>query len=397
MNDVPEIVLHECLVFMEQGESIEQIVARYPALAAEIRPFLETTAQLATFAPQPSLAAKQSSQKAFLAHAASLKVPTVRPSAWYRLQRALLPLVSLAVVLILFAITAVSVSASAIPGDALYPVKRLVETVRLNQTDDPVAAAGLLEQYRQERIREVQDLLRTRRSAEVTFVGEVEAIQPDVWRVAAIQVTLNAQTNITGQQQVGEMARVNGRTAEGVLLANTIEILTNAATPPELEVTPEPILSPTATPTATATVTSTVEVTITPTADITSTATPTLQPTATSTPSPTPTATASPTPTATASPTPTMPPVNDNDSNDNDDDSNDNDNDGGSNDNDNDNSNSNDDEGDSSSSSNDSNHNDSNDNDSNDNDSNDSDSNDNVSSSSSDDDDDDDNSNLNGD
>jgi hypothetical protein len=294
MNNVSEAVLHECLALLEQGEAIEQIITRYPELAAEIRPFLETTAQLATLVPQPSLAAKQSSQKAFLAHAAGLKVTPVRPSAWYRLRQALLPLVSLAVVLILFAITAVSVSASAIPGDALYSVKRLVETVRLNQTSDPTAAAALIEQYRQERIREVQTLLRTRRSAEVTFVGEVEAIQPEMWTVAAIPVTLNAQTSVEGQQQVGETARVNGRTAGGVLLANTIEILTNAATPPDPTVTPEPTVLPSVTATMTPTEEATTKPTADPTATITVSATPTLQPTATSTPSPTPTATVPP-------------------------------------------------------------------------------------------------------
>jgi hypothetical protein len=321
MNNVPEAVLQESLDFMEQGESIEQILARYPEMAKELRPFLNTAVQLTTLAPQPSLAAKQQSQQAFLAHAASLKTEPIQPSPWYRLRRLLLPLVSLAVVLILFSTAAVFVSTSAIPGDALYPVKRLVEDIRLNQTNNPETAVALVEQYRQERIREVQALLRTGRSAEVTFDGEIEAIQPEEWMVAAINVMLDAETSVEGRPQVGELARVNGRTEDGVLTASTIEVLTSSPDPPEPEPTalPTQIILPTET--ATATVRPTNQPTKEPTPEPTpsQTATPTPWPTATITPSPLPTAVPSPQPTA------TPPDDNDNDNNDNDDNDNDND------------------------------------------------------------------------
>jgi len=345
MNNVPETVLQDCLDFMEQGESIEQILARYPELESELRPFLETAAQLTNLAPQPSLAAKQQSQQAFLAHAAGLKTTPIQPSPWYRLRQLLLPLVSLAVVLILFVTTAVSVSTSAIPGDALYSVKRLVENVRLNQASNPETAMALIEQYRQERIREVQALLRTGRSAEVMFEGEIEAIQPEEWTVATINVLLVADTSIGGgKPQVGETARVNGRTENSMLIASLIEVLTGSAATPEPEPTPEPRQTIAPTITATATATATAEPTEEPTVEPT--------PTQTATATPQPTATITPLPTATPSPMPTAPPANDNDDDENDNSGNDND--GGSNDNENDNG--------------DENHNDNGDGDSNDND-----------------------------
>lgn len=349
MNDVPEAVLQESLDFMEQGESIEQILARYPEQAKTLRPFLETAIQLATLAPQPSLAARQQSQQAFLAHAESLRATPIRPSGWYRMRQLLLPLVSLAVVLILFGTTAVFVSSSAIPGDALYPVKRLVENVRLNRAGDPETAVALAEQYRQERIREVQALLRTGRAAEVTFEGEIEAIEPEEWTVATINVMLDAETSIEGRPQVGELARVHGRTADGVLTASRIEILTGSATPPETEPTPQP--TKTTAPTATVPATATEVPSREPTAE------PTIEPTPTQTATPQPTATIapSPLPTATPSPQPTLPPANDNDDDNSneDDDANDNDDDNDNDDNDNDN-----DDGDSSGSSSNGNDND---------------------------------------
>ncbi|MEZ4594306.1 MAG: DUF5667 domain-containing protein, partial [Chloroflexota bacterium] len=299
MNDVPESLLQESLDLLEQGLSIEQILARYPDQAEALRPFLQTAVQLMTLAPQPSLAAKQRSQKAFLAHAESLKVAPVQPSSWYRLRQILLPLVSLAVVLILFGATAVSVSGSAIPGDALYPVKLLVEDVRLNRADSPETAVALVETNRQERISEVQTLLRTGRAAEAEFEGELQAIQTDQWTVAEIDIQLDAATRISGLPQLGELARVNGRTENGVFIAETIEILTGTVAEPEPEPTAEP--NPPTIPSATATATPTLTPTPAPTQQLTATATATL----TATPSPSPTATATATATATEMPLPT--------------------------------------------------------------------------------------------
>lgn len=352
MNDVPEAVLQECLDYMEQGESVDAIIARFPEVGADLRPFLETAVQLATLAPQPSLAAKQHSQKAFLAHAESLKVTPVRPSTWYRVRQTLLPLASLALLLILFSAAAVSVSASAIPGDALYPVKRLVENARLNRTEDPTAAAELLAEFDRERIREVQTLLRTGRSAEVTFDGVIEAMRPEEWTVAEVEVTVNDETALLGQLNVGDLVRVIGRTSSGTLTAITIELLGPSTS------TPEPGPTPTAVPTILAEPTATLEPTAEPTREPTvePSAVPTEEPTAAVTATAEPTATLAPTlPPPTATSQPTQPPSNDNDDDDDSDDDNSNDdgnsNDGGGDDNGNsndDNNNDNDDDDDNS-------------------------------------------------
>ena len=344
MNNVPEAVLQESLDFLERGESIEQIIARYPEAEAALRPFLQTAVTLSTLAPQPSLAARQNSQQAFLAHAQSLKTAPIRPSTWYHLRQILLPLASLAMVLVLFASMAVSVSAAAIPGDALYGVKRIVENVRLNQTRDPETAVALLETYRQERIREVQTLLRTGRTTEVSFDGLIEAMQPAQWTVASIRITLDDETQIYADPQPGELVRVYGRTANGQLIASAIELIGALTTDVEPFPTPLPSPLPTLFPGTTSTPQPTAQATTEPTSQPTAEA----AATATLTPTYQPTATLVPTlvPTMPPSPVPTQPPGNDNgdndNGNDNDDNRNDNDdnnNSGGGNDNDNDNDN----------------------------------------------------------
>lgn len=65
MNDVPEGVLQECLDLMERGESIEQIIARYPEMTAGLRPFLETAVQLAGLAPSRPWPLNKSRKKRF--------------------------------------------------------------------------------------------------------------------------------------------------------------------------------------------------------------------------------------------------------------------------------------------------------------------------------------------
>ena len=81
----------------------------WPAIrtqAAELRPYLETAAQLSGLASQPTIAAQQQSQAGFLAAAAALKNPQSAPMPiWFTLRRLLMPLASLAVILFLSAFT----------------------------------------------------------------------------------------------------------------------------------------------------------------------------------------------------------------------------------------------------------------------------------------------------
>lgn len=325
MDEHLEAALIDCLDALEQGQPIDQVLARYPELASELRPMLETAVTLPQLNVQPSLSAQHRSRDAFLSQAAAQKeVKTVRPSPWFNLRRILMPIASLALVVILFAAGLGPLSAGALPGDALYEVKLLVENARSAFAANPAADAALAEQFNQRRIQEIGALLAQNRTADVAFTGEIEAIQPGSWIISGLTTEITGGTQIFGGDPlVGQMARVNGRTENGRLSATTITLL-----PTNLPPTAVPTHTPTATsePTETATPTATHTYTPTPTA------TNTPEPTITSTNTPEPTATATIEPTATVTPIPPTaapPPSNDNDgdNNDNDDDNNDNDND----------------------------------------------------------------------
>ncbi len=357
--NVSDQTLMAALDMLEQGMSANDILARFPEEAEGLRPFLNTAAQLSVLAPNPPREAKAASRKAFLAAAAAPAAIVSRPW-WFWLRKALAPTLALAAFLIFFGVAFVSASATSLPGDALYNTKLFVEQARLARAGSPEDRMALIEQFREERIREVEMLLLSGRDADVTFDGLIETLADDHWVVASILVGITGETAVEGHPQIDELARVYGRTHEGNLTASRIIVLTGDAPPPEpvppvdTEETPTPTV--TATPSHTPTATPTATSTSTPTT--TSTATPTATETPTKTPTPTETVTPTLTPTYTPTPPPaaTQPPPSNND--------NDNENDNGDNGNDNEDDNHNDDNsnGDDGDNSNDDNMNDNNDN-----------------------------------
>lgn len=270
-----ETILIECLDYLEQGDALPEILARYPEHAAELRPFLEIAAMLPQLASQPTLAAKNSSRDAFLAQAAAMKAsPRTAVSFWQRLRRVLAPVAALALILLLLSAALIPVSAAALPGDTLYGAKLFVEEVQLRLTSDAEAMARLADQFREERIREVESLLRAGRSADVGFEGRIEALGVTSWTVAGLQVLLQDSTVIEGTPREGALAQVYGRTDGGQLLGERLIVLTGSrlpdvipdATPtPTVTATPEPsvIAEPSVTPTPTATPSATPEATLT--------------------------------------------------------------------------------------------------------------------------------------
>ncbi len=293
MSNRVESLLIECLDRLEQGDSLEQVLTRYPQDAEILRPMLETAVQLNELKLQPTRAAQLASKNAFLDHAAALKdVGAPRPSPWFALRRLLAPVMAVFVIA-LAGLGVLQVSAGSLPGDTLYEVKLLVENARMALTGDGTALEAELQQ---ERILEIRQLLALGRAAEVRFSGEISAVSEMRLTIAGLVTELTPQTQLTGTPAPGLLAEVNGRTVNGRLLANIV-IITGADNP-----------SPTPTPAPTETA-----VPATPTPTVT-------QETIEPTPIPTIDATATP-----ALPTETPAPINDDNANDNGDDNDEND------------------------------------------------------------------------
>lgn len=252
MNDTTETILMEALDLLEQGMTADEIIARYPAQAAELRPFLLTATTLGNLAHQPPLAAQAQSKRAFLDAAGRAAVEPVRsrPLAGGWLRRLMAPALAVLLVLFLGGAGLVNASGAAVPGDALYQAKRWVEDVRLNLATNPETAAELRERFRRERVSEVERLLDEGRAAAVSLSGRIDALDGDRWTVAGVPVRIVAGTTVDGTPIVGALVQVDGRTADGGVVADRVAVLIANLTPepasPE-ESTPTPT-SPTPSP-----------------------------------------------------------------------------------------------------------------------------------------------------
>lgn len=317
-----EQLLMDALDLLEQNVPADEILARYPGEAEELRPFLATAVQLSALLGEPdtlpSPQAQVQSKEAFLAAADSLETSAARRSAavvspWGWLQRFLAPVMALLLILFLAGATIVTAAGSSLPGDALYGTKRLVEQVRLSVAANPEA---LQQQYRQERIREAEQLLNIGRSAAVTISGEIQAVQDGRLVVGGLVVNLRGNTTVEGMPFVGRQAVVEGHTEDGVLFADRIVVDEQSG---------PPIPTPTPTNTATPLPTVTTEPTTTPLPSATTTSLP--SPTNTLQPTDIPPTAVPPTAVPSTQPPPPPPPDdNGNDNgNDNDDNANDND------------------------------------------------------------------------
>ena len=249
MNDTTETILMEALDLLEQGMGAEEIVTRYPGRAAELRPFLLTASALTTLAHQPPLVAQAQSKRVFLESTDLIALGNSR-SPGGRLRRLVASALAVLLVLLLGGAGLVSASSAAVPGDALYPTKRWAEDVRLNLTANSETAAALREQFRQERIGEVEQLLADGRAAAVSLSGRIDAMDGGRWLVAGVPVLVAPVTAIDGRPVVGALVRVDGMTGDQGVIANRVSVLAAVPMPePAPTETPAPSLTPAPRPT----------------------------------------------------------------------------------------------------------------------------------------------------
>jgi uncharacterized membrane protein YgcG len=243
MNNLYE-TLEICLQELEQGADIETVLSRYPDLADELRPILETSVNARKMAVSvPSAEVVQRNRAKVLQHAAQLREAKASPSRriWFASMRRLA--VTLAVLAVLFASGTglVRAASTTLPGDNLYPIKRTWEDVLLVFTFNVQQRDALEIEHENERLHELQEVFAEGRSAEVDFAGSVTSQNGNQWTVSDISVVVSAQTEIRGGTViVGSAVRVKGRTqGNNLVSAERIELLPAGAKLPDAVDEPE--------------------------------------------------------------------------------------------------------------------------------------------------------------
>lgn len=323
--------LDDCLNLIRVGANIRDCLARYPEYAEELEPLLHLASGVkAVRTPRPDSVAVQSNRQRMLDAAQEAAARRQRrrlaPFAWpwakpggnriRPLFRATMAVVAVMMLVGLVAGALFASAADSLPGQALYPVKRLGEDARLSLTFSAAGRQELQSEYMIERRREVRRILDAGQQAVLEFRGELEEIGDDYWIIAGLKVSLNGDTLVEGHKAIGAMVIVRASASgDGSLQALKLQVLTNPLLlTPAITSTPTPseTASPSSTPTAepTATVTPVPSSTPTPTFTITSTPSTTPMPpaTMTSTPSPLPTQASTEAPSASPIPTHTEEP-----------------------------------------------------------------------------------------
>jgi len=205
--------LDDCITAINSGSGIEECLAKYPDLAVELRPLIETSnaARSLTTKHVPA-AARNRSRTLLLAHAARRR-KTRRPLlTYFRVPRLVLSLAALLVVLVFSFNGLIVTSAKTLPGDTLYPIKRAAETVRLQLTNNIEKKNQIEADYYQKRTEEVFELLQLKRTEQISMEGKVQEISPELWVVSGINIHVTPETRIIGEIHLGQMVEVEGST-----------------------------------------------------------------------------------------------------------------------------------------------------------------------------------------
>jgi hypothetical protein len=301
---------------LERGESTPEELRR--AAPAEMVSLIEMVLHLraaATPPPDPTAALARARQRVLAAIEPAPVPAPVRPPAPARPRRwtwpALFPqrlqpawALALLVVVLLGVITfgGVRVSAAALPGEPLYPLKRASETVGLLLTFDPAEKAERLAALREQRLREIEAVLKLGRQVQVDYEAPLIGREGAYWRVGPYLLEVADEAGLA-QAPAGTWLRVVGTTGgDGII---RVSRWSPVQAPPPLPVyTPTP--PPTSTPTATLPIAGGPEATPTP---FTPRVIPLPRRTPTPLPPPPPTATRRPTATPTATPSSTRTPT----------------------------------------------------------------------------------------
>jgi len=309
-----EDALNACVRELSTGASLEDCLTQYPGYREELEPLLSLALGLQSLRQQPAPATLQAGRRRVLREAARLgrgrseSEPRFRLPSWLSLQPlmqrgvAATVLASLLLVIVLGG-GAAAVAASSLPGDALYPVKRISEEVRLLLAFDQQLRAQVIQQLEERRREEAKAIASIRRVAEVSFRGAVEEVDDDRWTIGGVPVELSDKTVLIGDVDLDTEVRVHVRSlSDGTLLALRIEpdAGDDALLPTPTDTPPPP------TPTVTLTATNTK---LPPTSVVQQQPVPSQTPSPTETPLPTETEvpTATPTPTITLTPVPPRP------------------------------------------------------------------------------------------
>ncbi|HEX9029491.1 MAG TPA: DUF5667 domain-containing protein, partial [Anaerolineales bacterium] len=197
---------------IRSGAALEEVLARYPAQAGELRPILEAAilAQEIGKQSQPPASAQSLSLVKFLSAARLAKAGPPKRVSSFGLRLAF-SLALLLVILVIGAGSALVVSAHALPGQPLYTIKLAAENTRLMLAKDPKQRLSLEQSFDQERTAEVHQLINLSRSIPVNFSGSISKIDEGALTVSGLRVITPSGSKLVAGIDVGVQVSIKGQ------------------------------------------------------------------------------------------------------------------------------------------------------------------------------------------
>lgn len=226
MSDTLYDALETCLLAIETGASLDQVLKEYPDLREELQPLLEAAilARRGNIGSIPNDVMNRSRTQA-LTHAAALRSNNNKTAGVFGVLPRLAVALLVVVIVFLTGSSLIVASAKSLPGDQLYPVKRAVENVRLGITVDVTAHQEIEANFQERRLSEVQQLISLQRKEAISFDAKVLQIGDSRWLIGNIIVILTPKTLIIGEITPGMIVEVEGITQpEGWVLAEEIHL-----------------------------------------------------------------------------------------------------------------------------------------------------------------------------
>ena len=241
--------LNICLDLIQQGESIEDCLSRFPHVSDELRPIIELASQMQTieFVP-PSIPAYREGRNRLQAavHTKQQKetkrsklalpkfatfIPTDEIKLWIEdfvelsgiSSRSVMRTALTSLILVFSLFFSVNASADSLPGDLLYPIKTLSQQARIILTS-PANKAAVIDQLSAKRAEELETVLAEgNREAKVTLNGIVTRIDDNTILVDGLEISVTSETVHLTDFSNGEEVQIEVQLKNSTLSALNIE------------------------------------------------------------------------------------------------------------------------------------------------------------------------------
>lgn len=142
-----------------------------------------------------------------------------RPGGWsMRVSRQAGLVAALLVMLVAMSVGTLAVSAQALPGDLLYPVKRTVEQIGLAVIQDESRQIQYRNQLAERRREEALRILELKRQVSLQFEGVLRSVEDEGWTVGDVPVQLDPWALEAAGLKPGEVVEIDGLATDGELM-----------------------------------------------------------------------------------------------------------------------------------------------------------------------------------